>query len=164
MEAPRPSFGDRLIVYLAVLEKGLLAALVAGFALRYANLPGQTLISMSMSGLAIVFFLSAFRPLVGMDRPEGELMGFIDMLMFTIVPKVLGIASAVSVIGILFYLQDMKGYLQMILIGGVTIAAGTLILGYGIATAVKNANKLFPMLIRAVPLAILDAYIYWQQA
>jgi hypothetical protein len=164
MEAPRQSFSDKLNFILSRAEQALLGLALIGLVLRYANLPWTMVLTVSLAGLAIVFFLSAFTPPDHRKLTESPILGFKDLLAFTIAPKVLGISCAVSAIGILFFLQGLKGYQQMVMIGGVAIAFGLLILGYGFMTDTKNIRTMMPLVYRAVPLGFIDAYIFLQNS
>ncbi len=164
METPRQSFSGKLRFFLSRAEQALLALAMIGLLLRYAGLPWTTVIMLALSGLGTIFFLSAYLPPEPMESDGAARLGFKDLLMFTILPKVLGIACSVSAIGMLFYLLGFKGYLQMILIGGTVISAGLLILGFGFATETKNIRTMMPILYRAVPLVFIDAYIYLQHS
>lgn len=70
----------------------------------------------SLIGLAITFFLYAYKP-IDIPRTENELLGFSELLALMIVPKVMWISSAVSTLGIAFYLFDFgnPGYKQLLI-------------------------------------------------
>jgi len=81
-----------------------------------------------------------------------------------IVPKVLWISSAISALGIAFYLFDFgnDGYKRLLMIGGLTIGIGTLLLVVFLASGVKHIKTVTPILLRAVPLCLVDFYILFK--
>lgn len=145
--------------YLPLVEKALLAALVIGIILTITGLD-KTVTRVAFLGLGATFFLFAFRP-IEIPRKENEPFGFSELLAFTIVPKVLWISSAVSCIGIVFYLSAFgnEGYKQQLMIGAQSIGIGTLILAALLAKGVKHLNTITPVLLRAIPLLLVDLYI-----
>jgi hypothetical protein len=164
METPGPSLSGKLSFYLSRAEQALLGLALIGLVLKYANLPWTMVLTISLAGLTAVFFLSAFTPPDQQKLAENTLLSFKDLLAFTIAPKVLGISCAVSAIGILFFLQNLKGHQQLVMIGGVSIAFGLLVLGYGFMTDTKNIRTMMPWVYRAIPLGCLDAYIFLQNS
>jgi hypothetical protein len=78
-----------------------------------------------------------------------------------IVPKVLWISSAISALGIAFYLFDFgnDGYKRMLMIGGLTIGIGTLLLLVFFVSGVKHIKIVTPILLRAIPLCLVDFYL-----
>jgi hypothetical protein len=157
--------GNPLIQMLApllpTLEIIFLAAVFICVLLRQYGVGGtETALMLSLLSLAGIFFLSAFVPLSIPD--DNSPMGFRELLAYAIAPRVLGIASAVATIGILFYLLKFEGSEQMLLIGATALAAGSLILGFAIATGLKYVNLVLPFLYRAVPLFLISVYIMVQ--
>ena len=152
---------NKLLPY---LERVFLASLIIGFVLRLSGNEIPMLITVSLAGLGVIFFLSAYRPL-DIEPSEGEQMGFKELLGLSIVPKVLWISTAVATIGILFYLLDLgnDGDLRMLYIGGSTIALATLILLGLKATGTKNISAVMPVLFRALPTLLVTAYILFSQ-
>jgi hypothetical protein len=165
METEPKSFSDKLKSILSVAEMGLLAALVIGIVLKYTGFPGDILITASLAGLAGVCFLSAFSPPQPLS-PEAKPLVSVELFMATTAPKILGIACAVSLIGIMNILTDPgnKGFIQLVLIGGVVLAAGVLIAGYGFISGARTAKGLLPMLYRAIPIGLADFYFFMQNA
>lgn len=142
-------------------ERFFLVALFIGIVIKLLNAGGISVVTISMAGLGIVFFLYAYRPLE-IDRREDEKFGFNELLAFTILPKVTWISSSISVIGILFYLLDLgnEGYKQMLMIGGSCLLLAITLLGFLFISGVKHLNSLVPLLYRAVPLLLIDLYIF----
>jgi len=70
--------------------------------------------------------------------------------------KVAGISSAVSIIGILFKQLGTEGYLQLLLIGGLSVIAATVFL---LGFFIKSQNKNYlPFLIRCFILSGITAW------
>jgi hypothetical protein len=147
---------------LPTVEIVSLAAVFISIVLKRYGIAGTDMLLMfSLQSLAGVFFLSAFTPL-SIQNDESSPMGFKELLAYVIVPKVLGVASAVATMGILFYLLGIRRYDLMLFIGGSTLAGGCVILGFAILTGIKHVNVLMPFLYRAVPLFLISAYILFQ--
>jgi hypothetical protein len=122
----------------------------------------STITPASLIGLAITFFLFAYRPL---DVPyqENEQQGFADLLALMIIPKVLWISTAMSAFGIGFsFFATNEGYKNMLLIGGISIAFATLLLGIFTIIGVKHIRVVAPILLRALPLCLVDFYILFR--
>src|SRR5437868_724370 len=107
---PRPSsFSSKLNSFLPLVEMVAAAMLAVAIILQYMKIDAETLFVISLSALAGVFYLSAFKPL-NIATEQGEVLGFKDLLARTILPKLLGISCAIGVIAILFFLIGRKGY------------------------------------------------------
>ncbi len=143
-------------------EKVGLAALTIGLALQYGNFDGRQFILISLAVLAIVFFVSAFRPL---ELPEqNEPLDFSHLLVLVIMPKIVLIAAAVSTFGIFaFFLKTgNKGYLQPLMVGFSTTATAFMIYVYGALKGMNGLDRVLPLFYRALPFAIVAAYIFVQ--
>lgn len=105
------------------------------------------LLSLGLTGIAVVFFIEAYRPLELEDT--GEESGFSDLLGLTIVPKILGIASSVATVGIMFYQLGMPGYPVMLGVGLSSILICLLILAILRAIGIQQLEKLRPRLIKS---------------
>jgi hypothetical protein len=152
---PTP-FISRVIKNLLWVEGILLVLLVIGIILMALN-QDNTLVSASLTGLAVVFFLYAYRPI---DMPEtNEKAGFSELLAYGILPKVMWISCAVATTGILFYILGMSGYKEMLMIGGLTIGVALLLFTIFLLTGVKHLRFLLPNLFRSVPLFLIVVYI-----
>ncbi|MBZ0245435.1 MAG: hypothetical protein K8H85_05785 [Cyclobacteriaceae bacterium] len=149
----------KLTKHLPLVEKILLSALAIGTILVVLKMD-SSVARLSLLGLGVTFFLLAYRP-NDIPRKEDEPFGFSELLGFMIVPKVLWISSAISALGLAFYLFDFgnDGYKQMLLIGGLTSGIGTVLLVVFFATGVKHIKMVMPVLLRAVPLCIVDFYL-----
>jgi len=160
-QTPTP-FIVTITKHLPLVEKILLTALVIGTILRLTHVD-STVTRVSLLGLGVTFFLLAYRP-NDIPRQEGEQLGFSDLLGLMIVPKVLWISSAISALGISFYLFDFgnDGYKKMLIIGGLTISIGTILLIIFFVSGVKHIRTVLPILLRAVPLCLVDFYILFK--
>lgn len=150
---------------LPYLEKIFLVALVAGLLLNYFEIENGALINISLAGLGATFFLLAFKTddIKPQTEAEESRLGFNDLLGAIIIPKVLGIGSAVAIIGILFYNLDLgnDGYKQMLGIGGSTILLCILILGYLKISGTKNLDNAINGLFKSVPILFFIYYIFF---
>jgi hypothetical protein len=160
-QTPTP-FIVTITKHLPLVEKVLLTALAIGTIMTVMKID-STVTRVSLLGLGVTFFLMAYRP-TDIPRQEGEQFGFSDLLGLMIVPKVLWISSAVSALGIAFYLFDFgnDGYKKMLMVGGLTIGIGTLLLVVFLVSGVKHIKTVTPILLRAVPLCLVDFYILFK--
>lgn len=120
------------------------------------------LTTIGLGGLGIIFFLSAYKPLE-INREESDQIGFNEMLGWLIVPKVLWIGTAVSIIGILFYALHLNkdGYIRMLYIGGGSIITATLVMLLLMAMGIKYMNVNLPIYLRAIPAPLIVAYLLY---
>ncbi len=152
----------RVTKYLPLVEKIFLTAFIIGTVLRILHID-STVTGVALLGLGVIFFLLAYRP-TEIPRQENEQFGFSELLALMIVPKVLWISSAISALGIAFYLFDFgnDGYKKMLMIGGLTIGIGTVLLVVFFVSGVKHIRTVTPILLRAVPLCLVDFYILFK--
>lgn len=152
----------RLTKNLHWAERAFLIALALGTIMAYLKIDTGVL-RVSLVGLAVVFFLYAYKPM-DIVRGENEQLGFSDLLAVTILPKVMWISSAISTLGLLFYILDLgnEGYKNMLMIGGLTIGIAFVLLTIFLASGVKNLKMVTPILFRAVPLSLIDLYILFK--
>ncbi len=160
MPAQPTSFATTLYSLLKKVEIALWLALVLGLLLHYGGYPAKNVLMVSLSGLAIVFFLGAYQP-SNIVRSDDEKFGFMDLLYLTIAPKLVGISMAVSLIGILFYFinANVQGTKQMLLLGSLSGIAASVVIAIGVAIKAKNSVTLIPILYRSVPVAIASVYL-----
>jgi hypothetical protein len=144
--------------HLQIVEKLLLTALAVGIILTVMKID-STVTRASLLGLAVTFFLYAYRP-KDIPRQENEQFGFAQFIGLMTLPKVLWISSAISSLGIAFYLFDFgnDGYKQMLMIGGLTIGVGALLFLFFLLSGVKHITIVTPILLRALPLFLADVY------
>lgn len=157
MEERPPSPMNRFYNFLPTAELICLAGAFIGVLLKRIDQPGDDVLRISLSGLAGIFFLSAFRPPEGSqgDVPKG----FMDLLFATILPKIMGISLAVSVIGILFTLLHFPGNKEFLRIGGAVLVMALVLTGAGLATGNDRAKAIKPLLYRAMPMVLVTAYL-----
>ncbi|MBN8652598.1 MAG: hypothetical protein J0L67_14295 [Cytophagales bacterium] len=150
---------NKIIKYLPWAERVFLIFLVAGAILIYFEVNTQ-LLQLSVLALAIIFFLSAFK-IIDIPRKEDEQFGFLDLLAFTIAPKVLWIGSAVSLFGFFIYLLQLghSGHERGLMSGALGIISGLLIIGVAFISGTKHLKFIVPILLRAIPVAIVDLYL-----
>lgn len=155
------SLTARIGKYLPVAEQVLLAALIIAMLLNMVSFDSSRIIHACVIGLAIVFFLNAYKPMI--TQPiESEKFGFNDLLVTAILPKVMWISCAVSAIGILFYIRqyEPQSYRSMLIIGGGSLLIGMLTAGFFMLGKVKNNETLQAVLLRAIPMLVMDIYIF----
>lgn len=160
MTSARTSLIARIFNYLPLIEKVLLTALAIGIILTIMKMD-NTATKFSLIGLAVTFFLSAYRPME-IPRQENEKLGFTDLLALSIIPKTMWISCAISAMGISLYLSQFgnEGYKQMLLIGSSAIGGGAFFLVFFLVSGVKNLNLVTPILFRALPLLAVDIYLF----
>lgn len=102
-QTPTPAI-VKITNQLPLVEKILLTALAVGVILTAMGID-STVTRVSLFGLGVAFFLSAYR-VIDIPEAENEPYGFSALLGLTVVPKVLWISSAVSAVGISMWLSD----------------------------------------------------------
>ena len=143
-------------------EKAFVIALAIGTVLAYSKIDSSAL-NVSLIGLAVPFLLYAYKPL-DIVRDENEPLKFSEIFALTILPKVMWISSAVSTLGLLFYMLELgnDGYMKMLMIGGLIIGIAVVILTIFLASGVENLKSVTPILLTAVPLLFIDSYILFK--
>ncbi|MEX2230995.1 MAG: hypothetical protein WD824_02450 [Cyclobacteriaceae bacterium] len=161
MAAAQTPFIERIAKYLPWMERVFLVAISLGAILVLLNFDASTLINLSLSGLALVFFLNAFRP-PEIETTDESPADFSALLAMSIVPKVLWISASLSIIAILSYLLHFRaeGYRQLAMIGGSSLFLGIFIIGIFTVSGVKHLERLLPVVTRAVPLLLMDMYLF----
>jgi hypothetical protein len=157
----RPTlFSTKLFGLLQKAEIVLWLGLILGLLLYYGGYPSRSILLVSLSGLAIIFFLGAYQP-SNIQRKEDEKSGLSDFIYLSIAPKVLGISMAVAAIGILFYFinSDPMGIKKMLIVGAFTMTIASAIILIGVATNAKNIKEIIPNLYRALPLMAACFYL-----
>ncbi|WP_296620629.1 hypothetical protein [Marivirga sp.] len=135
-------------------EMVLLALLAVAVVLELLDTKLSILYIISLAGLGIVFFLFAQIP--SQAKIEGS--DFNSLLGLSIVPRVLWISTAITTVGVLFYLQGFAGAFKLLSIGGITIAICTLILIILRVINVKGLEQVIPILYRSYPALLAAAY------
>ena len=150
-----------LAIYTPLLEKIFLVGLLIGalFGLLEIEPFNITVTMVSLFGLAIAYYVAAFRPMETPEDGSGQ-MGFKELLAYIIVPKVFWISSGVSLIGLglLTMGSDTNGYKQMLMIGGITIATGMLVIMVLVIGGARILRPVSTALLRAIPLMIVDIF------
>ena len=149
----------RITNHLPLAEKILLTALAVGVILTAMGID-STVTRVSLFGLGVVFFLSAYR-VIDIPEAENQPYGFSALLGLTVVPKVLWISSAISAVGISMWLSDPghEGFKRMLMIGGLSIGICTVLLLLFLLNGVKHIRLVTPVLLRAIPLFVADMYL-----
>ncbi len=141
-------------------EGVFLAAFGVGLVLQYLDIQTK-IVFIALLGLSTIYFLGAYIP---MEVPSSNKQGgFADLFSQSIAPKLLSIACSVCVVGILFYLTGLKGAKQMLLIGALSIALLSVFLFVVIFKNDVIKKALMPLLLRAIPLAMISFYILLAQ-
>jgi hypothetical protein len=153
------SFTAKITSYLPTAEKIFMVALAIGCLLKYLG-TDLTVMAVSLVGLAVTFFFSAFRQ-AEIIPEENERFTFNDLLAYEIVPKVLWISCAVSTMGVLLFFFGNQGAKRMLFIGGTSIIIGTVILIGLLISGAKHISAVLPVLYRAIPLLVLDLYLFF---
>ena len=150
---------QKVVPFLPLVEKILLTSLLVGIVLVNMQIDSTVAIA-SLFGLAVTFFLLAFNPPT-LPQDENEMLGFPELLGLTIIPKALWISCAVSVVGLTFYTLGLNnpGAKNMAAIGGFSIALATLALCVLLVTGARHLKINIPVLIRAVPICLIDFYV-----
>jgi len=159
-QPPRNPLVTKLTAYLPMAEKIFLIGLALGIVLTLANLDSLVL-KASLVGLAVTFFLYGYKP-IDVPAKEGEKLGFTELLGHSIVPNITWVGCSVSLIGILFTMQNLEGARQMLFIGGTTLGIATVIMILLLVTGVKYMSVAIPVLYRAIPLLVLDLYLFFK--
>ena len=151
-------FVEKIAKYLYPAETFFLGLLTVGILLPRFDIDTSAIIMISLSGLAMVFFLNMYRPL-DVKIGQGDQGSFKELLYLVIVPKILWLSSSVNAIGILFFILNFKGYKEMLMIGAATSAIALVILGIFFLTEEKHIKATIPVLYRAIPMLLVAVYI-----
>jgi hypothetical protein len=161
MSSPNPSLISRLVKYLPIAEVFFLGGLIVGLILNALKIDGMSLIKFCLPGLAIIYFLSAYKP-ADLPTDENNPLGFSELLSLSILPKVMWISATVLTIGVLFYLLKNEGYKQMLMIGCLSMGSSLLILLILFLSRSKHLNNCASVLLRGIPLLATGAYILFK--
>ncbi len=155
--ADRTPFSETLYTFVERGETLFLFMLLAGAVLfSFGFSQGSGLVSFALGGLAVVFFLMAYRPPKYSQPVTEKKMDFMQLLVLTIIPKVLWISCAVGSIGLLLrHLQTANdGYRQMLIIQSAVTVGTLIVVGFGAATGASGLRNLLPIYYRALPLTL----------
>ena len=160
---PQPSIVNNLMRKLPIIEMILLAILGCGLLAHYLEVSqAGSLVTLALGGLAGIFFLSAYIPPEKKQTAQTDVKsGLADLLFATILPKILWLSCAICALGLLFFQMDTDndGYKMMLMIHSVITPGAVILVGLGSVRGVQGASLLFPVLIRAVSLFIVAAYL-----
>lgn len=148
--------------YLAFAEMIFLALLITGIFLKLSGTDSNTLFLISIIGVSAIYYIQAFKPPKRTSQDVKGPQGFQELLSQSIIPKVLYIALAISLTGILFAILSLEGGQIMQFIGGSSCVAGLLILVFFSVTGVKNLRSLFPLVLRVVIVLATNVFILIQ--
>jgi hypothetical protein len=154
---PAPTrFSEMLFKNLDRAESLMLALLISGVVCHFMHwsFADQVLV-LAFGGLAVVFFLNAYRPPSTSTPDQADRKDFFTLLMQTILPKLLWISSAVGAAALAMVHQHAPkaGYLQMFMIQSVVAIVCLVAVGLAAAQG-KNVQHLVPILYRAIPLTL----------
>jgi hypothetical protein len=150
-EIPRENMVMNLISGNKVIIEVILTILsLVSLILFHAQFDQHLFLMLTFMTLAAFYFLSAFFP------PET------DVLFLGIAAKVVGIASAVSTVGILFSLLAIEGAKNQLVVGMTSLAIGSVILIWGYL----RTQKLWIMVLmgRAALILSLSFYYYFHSS
>lgn len=155
-----------LTTYFEIFLVGILAI---GLFLLYLDSPIQSLINISLGGLAITIFLMALIPSPTISQSKKSNL----MILFghVIIPKVLYISSAIGLFGILIYNLDLPhdGHLSPFYEGGGTIFITLIISIVPLILDPTTLKPLIPAILRGSIVLIsivyfefeLEQYLMW---
>lgn len=168
MEQKTISNRKKTIHYLQCTEKAFIATLHIGVLLKFLGIDEANYILMiSTVGLAIAFFISAFKPhTIYKSDEEAKAhgpLGMLDLLSLIIVPKVLWLSAGVSTLAMFVFMlkPGNEGYLNLAATGGITIIISLLILAIAYIFGVKHLKSIMPLLIRAIPALVVDYFLLY---
>lgn len=150
---------EKLGKYLYPAETFFVGLLTVGILLPKFDISSDEVIMISLSGLATIFFLSAYRPLeIKLGQGE-EVQGFKALFYLSILPKVLWISCSIMAIGILFAILNLPGNKNTLMIGSSTAFVALIFIGIFLLSDEKHIKATIPILYRAVPLLLVSAYL-----
>lgn len=159
MPAPTP-FGEMLNKVLDRAEALMFVLVIAGVACHFLGMSSANQVMViAFSGLAIVFFLNAYRPPAAPTAEQADRKDFFALLTQTILPKLLWISCAVGAAALaMVHMQAAAAaYQQMFMIQGVAVVGCLIVVGLASAQG-KNVQHLVPIIYRAIPLALAGGH------
>jgi hypothetical protein len=162
MTEQRTTLLSKITPFLGLAEKIFLAGLAIGLILTYLNIDSKAIVQVSILGLAITYFLNAFK-IIDIPRQEEDKFEFKDFLAWSIIPKVIWMSCGVSLFGLFVYTLQLghDGHKRAFMLGGFSIALGLIFIGYAFVTGTKHLKYVMPTVIRAVPLLLADLYLLY---
>lgn len=147
-----PNLAKALAKVIGYVEKIALALSLMGILFKYLQFSGSNeLLIIGLFTLSTTLFLSGF---VSAQPPGNS---------FVLIALKLGyIGSSTGVVGILFTLLHFEGAREILTVSTLTLAGVVLLSGAQMARQDSNLNFLKPMLIRATPIFLSCAYLFYQ--
>lgn len=145
-----------------LIEKILIGVFIVGVLLGYVNINGTFLIQIGFLGLALLYFLNMFMPPpVAIGKPE-----FKELLGLVVAPRVINLASSISVLGIYLYWRSFgnPNYKQAVLLGAFTLLLGLLSVAYVSFVKTPGLKPTLRLVPRAIVLLSLDVTTLLQGA
>lgn len=158
MSTPQKANFGELLSKIILPKVHIIALLVSaiGLIFKYLNLSGSAdMLMVGFSSLAAVYFLSAFT--VVNTLPNSKHSPY-ALILF----KLLYMAAAVTVIGLLFFVLKLDSYKEMLLAGGGTLGLAVLISAALIGTNRDNMPILRGPFLMSIPLFLITAYFLYQ--
>lgn len=158
MSTPQKANFGELLSKTILPKVHLIALLVAGIGLvfKYMNLAGSTdMLMIGFSALAAVYFLSGFSMVT---VAPGSKHSPYALIIF----KALYIACAVAIIGFLFYVLQMEGFKEMLMMGSGALGVSVLASAALVATNPDNMTILKRPLTLGIPILLIAVYFLYQ--
>lgn len=148
---------------LPTIEKILVGTFILYLILKTLDIRIPYLLNFTLLGLAITFFLNAFQE-QQLNEKRSKSYDFADIFVGLIIPKVLWVSTAITTLGILFYIINFgnSGYATVILTGIITLTiAGVLGLIISTVKSQEQSSILTPLIYRALPALVYGCYILY---
>lgn len=143
---------------LPIFEQIFIATLTIYLILNLLGLVYTVLLIIGLLGLSTIFFLSAYVPSEA-NLEGSKQSGFVQLLVVTIIPKVLGISSSVAIVGILFHTLKMEGSPLLLTVGSLNILVSVLILTILKVFGVREVDTVFPKILRSAIVLFFSGYL-----
>lgn len=142
-------------------ERVLWIALVFGLVLNYFGLDTMLVIQFSLSLLGVLFFLFAFTR-SDAQASNGKQVVFKELLVWTILPKILWVSAGVSTFAILMSTLelDSDAYLRMLPPAIGANAISTIVLSLLFLSGTKDMQKSLLILTRTIPILLASLQFF----
>jgi len=156
---PAPTrFSELLYRYIDRAESLMLVMIIAGVVCHFLHLEfANQVLALAFIGLAVVFFLNAYRPPTAPAGDQPDRKDFFTMLTQTILPKILWLSCAVGAAALAMVHMQAEGYKEMFMIQGAAALGGLAVVGLAAALG-RNVQHLIPIIYRAIPLTLFGAH------
>lgn len=157
MSTPQKAGFGELLSKTILPKVHLIALLVSaiGLVFKYMNLSGSAdILMIGFSVLAAVYFLSA---LTMVTVAQGSKHSPYALILF----KLLYIAAAVCIIGLLFFVLKMEGFKEMLMMGSGALGVSVLASAALVATNPDNMTILKRPLFIGIPLCLISGYFIY---